>query len=545
MDPLLLVLTGTAVLVGCLMGLRLPAFLSLILAAFTVCLLTPASVRQGQLLKGSAVPVTLTLEGGRCFVEFTKGGIPGAGPVVAFERRSTGVRPMVETGLTVSGIGERPWLDHVPPGMPERSEAWLVSAAVWRQSEARSQAHPLEIVAEGFGATCASIGLLIILASIIGECLTASGAAERIIRWIQEQFGEDRAPQALASSAFLLGIPVFFDTVFFLLMPLGRGLAMKSGRNFLLYTLAIVAGATMAHSLVPPTPGPLFAAREFGVSIGMMMAGGTVVGVLSVTAGFAYAHWANRRWPLSVRPLDGTAHSPAHSGSPDPSHLPPLWAAFLPIALPVLLIALAETSSAWAVASTPALQWIRFLGQGQMALLLGTGLAVLLLVRRFQWRWSPLKELLGSAVSSGGVILLITAAGGAFGAALRQTDVASELARSSGASGFGLIVAAFVITALVRIAQGSATVAMLTAAGVVAPVALASDLPFHPVYLALAVGCGSKPVPWMNDSGFWIIGRMSGMSETETFRSASVMMSLMGCVGLGLVLLGAWLLPMK
>ena len=86
---------------------------------------------------------------------------------------------------------------------------------------------------------------------------------------------------------------------------------------------------------------------------------------------------------------------------------------------------------------------------------------------------------------------------------------------------------------------------MLTAAGVVAPVALASDLPFHPVYLALAVGCGSKPVPWMNDSGFWIIGRMSGMSETETFRSASVMMSLMGCVGLGLVLLGAWLLPMK
>ena len=104
---------------------------------------------------------------------------------------------------------------------------------------------------------------------------------------------------------------------------------------------------------------------------------------------------------------------------------------------------------------------------------------------------------------------------------------------------------AFVVTALVRIAQGSATVAMLTAAGVVAPVALAMSLPFHPVYLALAVGCGSKPIPWMNDSGFWIIGRMSGMSEIQTLKTASVMMSLMGCVGFGVVLLGAWLLPLK
>ena len=110
---------------------------------------------------------------------------------------------------------------------------------------------------------------------------------------------------------------------------------------------------------------------------------------------------------------------------------------------------------------------------------------------------------------------------------------------------FALLIAAFVVTALVRIAQGSATVAMITAAGVVAPLAAAAALPYHPVYLALAVGCGSKPVPWLNDSGFWIISRMSGMTEAETLKTASVMMSLMGGAGFGLVLLGAWLLPLR
>ncbi len=545
MDPLLIVLLGTAVMIAGLLGFRLPAFLALLLGALVVVLLTPVTVRHGQALRSRATIVVLGGGDGKYTLTAPTGSSLPTGPAVLFRRDAGGVHPLAEVGVTgdagrSTGSFESPGT--LPVGLPGLG---LMDASLWKQSLEKSRIHPLEWVGEAFGATCGSIGLLILLASIIGDCLTQSGAAIRIVQWIQEQFGERRAPQALASSAFLLGIPVFFDTVFYLLMPLGRGLAVKTGRNFLLYTLSIVAGATMAHSLVPPTPGPLFAAREFGVSLGVMMMGGTVVGMITVVVGFLYARWANRRWPLALR---GEFVGGDGSASPAPGftgQLPPLAWAVLPIVLPLTLIALAETGRALAPGSAEGLQIVEFLGQGSMALLLGTAVAVLLLVRSHSWRWAPIKTALGAAVSSGGVILLITAAGGAFGAALRQTDVAARLSGLSGSGGFGLLLAAFGVTALVRIAQGSATVAMLTAAGVVAPVALATPLPFHPVYLALAVGCGSKPVPWMNDSGFWIIGRMSGMTELETLRSASVMMTLMGCVGFGVVLLGAWLLPLK
>ena len=536
-------------MVGCLLLLRLHAFLSLIVAAFVVCLLTPPSVRQWQALRPSAVQVQLTHSDGRISATPTGGHSVPSGAVIAFERVASEPRLLAEGILSPPAIARGPQeLTGGDAELAAHPTVWLAPASAWNRAMAQGQAHPLELVGEGFGATCAAIGLMILLASVIGACLTQSGAADRIVGWILEMFGERRAPQAFAAGSFLLGIPVFFDTIFYLMLPLGRGLAARTGRNFLLYTLSIVAGATMAHSLVPPTPGPLFAAKEFGVSLGAMMIGGMLVGGFSVTTGWWYAIWANRRWPMPARSVAGsTAGSDTAAITPaaDGTQPPPLLLAVLPIVLPVLLIGLAETWKVVAPEPTAALRAVQFLGQGTMPLLLGTGAAIGLLVRRFEWRWQPLKEALGPAVTGGGVILLITAAGGAFGAALRQTDVASQLTPSSGGTGLGLLTATFVVTALVRSAQGSATVAMLTASGVMAPVALAMELPFHPVYLALAVGCGSKPVPWMNDSGFWIIGRMSGMSEVETLKTASVMMSLMGCTGFLLVLLGAWLLPLK
>ncbi|NIO06856.1 MAG: GntP family permease, partial [Deltaproteobacteria bacterium] len=128
-----------------------------------------------------------------------------------------------------------------------------------------------ERVARGFGRTCTKIGILIAMASIIGRFLLESGAAERIVRSLVKWLGEKRAPYAFLSSGFLLGMPVFFDTVFYLMMPLGKAMGIRTGRNYGLYVMAIVAGATMTHSLVPPTPGPLFVAGELSVSIGLMI----------------------------------------------------------------------------------------------------------------------------------------------------------------------------------------------------------------------------------------------------------------------------------
>ena len=549
MDPLLIVLAGTAVMVTCLMAFRLHAFLSLVAGALVVCLLTPAPARQWQALRAGAVQVARTdvASGEVTFPPRSK--LPAEGRVRLFTQRADGPAPLATALLLRQQDGDRAVWRLSDTGLSQlpADDLWLAPVAAWDAAVAQSRRHPLEVVADGFGDTCRGIGLLIVLASVIGQCLTESGAADRIVRWIQASLGEPRASQGFALSGFLLGIPVFFDTVFYLLMPLGRGLAARTGRDFLLYTLSIVAGATMAHSLVPPTPGPLFAAQAFGVSVGTMMAGGLVVGGLPVLAGLAYARWANRRWPISLRPVgdEGGGDAPAPVVR-SPDTLPSLGMSVLPILLPVSLIAASESLKAFAPA-TAATAWagtIHFLGQTQMSLLLGTVVAVLLLVGQNGWRWRILKDALAPAVASGGVILLITAAGGAFGAALRQTDVASRLAAFSGSGHFALLIAAFAVTALVRIAQGSATVAMITAAGVVAPLAAAAALPYHPVYLALAVGCGSKPIPWLNDSGFWIISRMSGMTEAETLKTASVMMSLMGCVGFALVLLGAWLLPL-
>ncbi len=158
---------------------------------------------------------------------------------------------------------------------------------------------------------------------------------------------------------------------------------------------------------------------------------------------------------------------------------------------------------------------------------------------------AALSEATKSAIGSGATIILITAAGAAFGGVLRQTGIAGAIAEIGGAqAGWTTLLIAFLVTMLVRTAQGSATVAMITAAPIANAFLDAGDLGFHPVYLALAIGCGSKPIPWMNDSGFWVITRMTGMKESETLKIVTPMMSLMGVVGLVVTLIAAWLVPL-
>jgi GntP family gluconate:H+ symporter len=197
---------------------------------------------------------------------------------------------------------------------------------------------------------------------------------------------------------------------------------------------------------------------------------------------------------------------------------------------------------AWWKAWQPA---VAAVGNSNVALTLAAVIAlVMLAVYHPSRKKGRLAAAVQAALMSGGVIILITAAGGAFGHVLKLTNIAGEMKALTPATGLIVLPVAFLITALVRTAQGSATVAMITAVGIVGPIAATGELPFHPVYLALAIGCGSKPISWMNDSGFWIIGRMSGFTEGETLRTATVMMALMGVVGLGATMVGAVVWPM-
>ncbi|MDA2924376.1 GntP family permease [Acidobacteria bacterium AH-259-L09] len=435
-----------------------------------------------------------------------------------------------------------------PPGAIEQFalEKGMSAIAAKQLSEATIG----ERVAQGFGRTCGQIGIIIAMASIIGTCLLKSGSADRIVRSTLNLLGERRAPFAFLGSGFLLGIPVFFDTVFYLMIPLGKAMRMRTGKNYLLYVLTIVAGATMAHSLVPPTPGPLFVAHELGVDLGLMILGGCVVGLFTSTLGYFYAHWANRVWEIPLRESEESLRELDELSQREESQLPPIWLSVLPILLPVILIATdTGLGSISAGAPTQASGWqgglirlIITLGDKNIALVLAALIALATLLKM-----TSAQETVGAirtGLMSAGVIILITAAGGAFGGALQQTGIGSSIQRLSTTYQVPVIPLAFVLTALIRTAQGSATVAMITAAGIFAGMADPVQLGFHPLYLALAVGCGSKPIWWMNDSGFWVVSQMSGMTERESLKTLTPFSVLMGVMGLIVIMIGAALFPL-
>lgn len=409
-------------------------------------------------------------------------------------------------------------------------------------------------VAQGFGNTCTKIGILIAMASIIGRFLLESGAAERIVRAMIKWLGDKHASHAFLFSGFLLGMPVFFDTVFYLMIPLGKAMGVRLGRNYGLFIMAIVAGATMTHSLVPPTPGPLFVAGELSVNIGLMIIGGIFVGLFTVSAGYIYALWANRRWPIPVRDTIDTSTADLISMTEkDLASLPPFWLSMLPIVLPVILIAggtlfnsLSKTQS---LEATIAFRQnitvlIKNIGNPNVALTISAAIALITFVYWNRDRKSNIKIHLQNALSSGGLIILITSAGGAFGNVLQQTGIGYRIQELASSYNIAALPLAFFVTAVVRTAQGSATVAMITSVGILGGLAGSGQLGFHPLYLALAIGCGSKPIPWMNDSGFWVICKMSGMTEAETLKTCTTMMTLMGFVGLFVIMVLAHFLPL-
>lgn len=401
-----------------------------------------------------------------------------------------------------------------------------------------------ERVADGFGRTVGQIGIVIAMASVIGICLLESGAADRIVRSALDRFGEHRAPHVFAGSSMLLAIPVFFDTVFYLMMPLAKSMRVRTGRHYLFYILAIIAGGSMAHSLIPPTPGPLFIAGELDINIGTMMLGGFIVGLPASVAGFLYAGWADRKWGLPLEEPPDALERLKTLTARATEVLPPLWLALLPIIVPVVLIAASTIVAAGSDPNAP-LWWERTiftLGEKNMALIFGAVVGLVMLVRVYSLR--DAMPYVRDALMSAGLIVLIIGAGGAFGQVLQQTGIASTMEALAGNYGFAVLPVAFVMTAVIRAAQGSATVAMITSAGAFAGIATAAQLGFHPVYLALAIGCGSKPLWWMNDSAFWIITEMSGMSEEKGLLTLTPILSIMGTTGFIFVLILAALLPL-
>ena len=421
---------------------------------------------------------------------------------------------------------------------------------------------PIERVAVGFGVACGRIAIVVGLAAVVGECMMQSGAADRIVRSMVRFFGVRQASVALMIGGYVLAVPVFFDTVFYLMIPLARSMYRQTGKNFLLYAMAIAAGGAATHTMVPPTPGPLGVAAQLHIPLGLMILVGVAVSLpMAVLGELVFSRLVNRWMPIPVRPIPGLEE-------PDPieeQRLPSLGVSLVPIALPVALIAgntILQAAQGWirdaAWAPSPrlldaALATSSVFGDANLALLIATAFSLRLLQKRRGWSLRQLEKSVESALMSAGVIILITAGGGAFGEMLRAAKVgpAVEKLFTSGdaTGGMTYLLLAYGLAAVLKVAQGSSTVAMLTTAGLFAgilgePGAPNADLPFHPVYIATAISSGSLMGSWMNDSGFWVFAKMSGLSDAEALKSWTPLLAFLSCVGLAATVAMARLAPL-
>jgi H+/gluconate symporter-like permease len=528
-------------------------------------------------------------------------------------------------------------------------------------------------VVDGFGSAAGSIGIAIAMAAIIGKCMLDSGAADRIVRSSVNITGEKKASLGLAISGFVLAIPVFFDTVFYLLVPLARSLYQRTNKNYLRYLLAIATGGAITHTLVPPTPGPLLVSSILGVEVGMMMMIGTLVAIPAAIAGLIFSVVLDKKMPIPMRPLGSGQEK--HQTLPE-DQLPSLTVSLLPVLLPVILIGIgtllatladredrarvqveditdyqglaqrfsdvSESTPAGRIFYSPRLAdadrqalsspatdddsksrvvaainealldedfydenaflGVRIselskskLGANQLrmkpidrrrmnrslledsmpelinkhdwntpnrrrasgfalwsnanfALMLAAIIAMLTLKRVRQLSWRSLGDDVEGALMSGGVIILITAAGGSFGAMLQDTHISDTIKNyfsEAGAAGIALLLLAWGIAAVLKVAQGSSTVAMIIGAGMMSAI-IGQDRPdYHMVYVATAVGTGSLMGSWMNDSGFWIFTKMGVLTEDESLKSWTPLLMVMSIIGL-LVTIGlSSAIPMK
>jgi len=433
--------------------------------------------------------------------------------------------------------------------------ALITAAIVVSLLSAGELGEKISRVAEAFGSSAGKIGIGIAMAAVIGKCLMDSGAADRIVRSFLKVLGEKNASVALMGSGFTLSIPVFFDTVFYLLVPLARSLWKSTRHNYVLYVTAVGCGAAITHTLVPPTPGPWMMAENLDIRLGVMMMMGLLIAAPTAIVGLLTCHVMNRLFDIPARPYSGEVE-------PEPlsdAELPPLWLSLLPIVLPVFLISadtvtgvLLSNETKTAIENGEVFDWLgvtALLGNPNLALLLSAAIAMATLVRQRGLTLKELSKTTETALMSGGVIILITAAGGAFGAMLRESGINEAIEGSVNLEGENLgmimLLVSFGVAAVMKIAQGSSTVSMITTSAMVAAMALSPEaLGFHPVYLALAIGNGSLVGSWMNDSGFWIFARMSGFTEVETLKSWSTLLVIIALAGLVFTLGFAWLIPM-
>ncbi|MEU7034162.1 gluconate:H+ symporter [Streptomyces sp. NPDC046237] len=393
------------------------------------------------------------------------------------------------------------------------------------------------VIETGMGGILGHVAIIIGLGTMLGAILEVSGGAEVLSSRLLGLFGEKRAPLAMGLTGLIFGIPVFFDVGIFVLAPIVYAAAKRSGKSILLYCMPLLAGLSMTHAFLPPHPGPVAAAGLLHVSLGWVILMGVVVGIPAVLAAWAYAAWIGRRVFVEVpqdmvEAAEDAKAQVAAERKDGASEAPVSLATVLLIIGTPLVLILAATFSSIALDESTARSVIEFFGNPFVALTIALLLAYYLLGIRRGWSRKSLEQVSTSSLKPVGNILLVVGAGGVFGAVLKASGVAQALSDTFNDVGLPVIVLAYLISLVLRVAQGSATVAIVTTAGIVLPLVEGGD--HSQAFLALvimAISAGSIFASHVNDGGFWIVSKYFGISERDTLKSWTVLESVLSLAG--------------
>lgn len=397
----------------------------------------------------------------------------------------------------------------------------------------------------GFGNTLASVALLVGLGAMIGRLLEITGGAKVLADTLINQFGEQKAPFALGVASLLFGFPIFFDAGLVVMLPIIFSVAKRFGGSVLRYAFPSAGAFAVMHAFLPPHPGPVASGDLLGVNMGLLVIVGLVCAIPTWYIGtYLFSQFISKRIQVDLPKafLNALSVNDVAVQNP-PSFARVITVLLLPIGLILFDTGLNTLTVAKVIDGTELwVQSLRLIGKTPVALLITLIVAILLL--RDKRSYAQIEQICNNALGPICAIVLVTGAGGMFGGVLRASGIGDVLSAMMSDTGMPIVVAAFIIAAVLRVAQGSATVALTTTAALIAPmVTNATDLSqFDRCFIVIAIASGATVLSHVNDSGFWLMSRFLEMDEKTTLKTWTLLETSIGLVGFGIALLGSALL---
>ena len=380
-------------------------------------------------------------------------------------------------------------------------------------------------LASGFGGTLGGVGIVIGLGIVLGQILAEANATDQIAESLVRKVGDKRSPLAINIAGYLVSIPVFFDAAFVIFEPLIRQLSRKTRIPFITYVTALAVGLIVTHSVVIPTPGPIAVAGNMGADFGLFLLYSLIVSIpAALIGGYLFGTYLGKRNPMVPESAPEVASQAA-------ANRPGAGLSISVLLLPVLLILIGSIMKLVLQGDGAALIFFGFIGDKNIALLIGVLVAIATL-RKYISR--SLEEVIVTAVSSAGMIFLITGAGGSFGSVIKSTGIGDYLVEVFTQVNMPLIVLGFVLSQILRSSLGSTTVALVTTSSILGPVA--ASMGVSPILVGLAICAGGVGLSLPNDSGFWVVSRYANISVADTLKSWTAAGTIAGVTALVLVL---------